>query len=323
MRASRLVSLLLLLQARGRMTAQSLAQELEVSVRTIYRDMEALLAAGIPLYADPGHAGGYELVQGYRTRLTGLSSNEAEALFLAALPGPAAELGLSAVLAAAQLKVKAALPPQLRAQAGRIQERFHLDAPGWYDDVVEAEHLPAVADAVWNRRTLHIRYTRWKEPTEITRHVEPHGLVLKAGRWYLVAHCDGSLRTYRVDQILAIEEVGERFEPRPGFDLVAYWQDYLTQFYARLHDGEAVVRISPQGLGMVRHRLSPAVAQAVAESGRLDTDGWTRASVPIETAGHAHAELLQLGAELEVLAPAALRDRMAESARALTSLYGA
>ena len=132
MRASRLVSILLLLQSRGRMTAAQLAAELEVSVRTVYRDVESLHEAGIPLYGDAGHRGGYQLLDGYRTRLTGLNTGEAQALFLSGLPGPAAELGLGPVLAAAQLKLLAALPPGLGEQVGRVQARFHLDAPGWY-----------------------------------------------------------------------------------------------------------------------------------------------------------------------------------------------
>lgn len=182
MRASRLLSLLLLLQTRGRMTAQALADELEVSVRTIYRDVDSLHAAGVPLYGDPGWDGGYQLLDGYRTQLTGLTTDEAESLFLAGLPGPAAELGLGAVVTAAQLKLMAALPAELRDRAGRIRERFHLDAPGWYRESDRTPHLAAVADAVWNQHRLRVRYRRWSVPREVLRTLEPYGVVLKGGR---------------------------------------------------------------------------------------------------------------------------------------------
>jgi predicted DNA-binding transcriptional regulator YafY len=164
MRASRLVSLLLL-QTRGRMTAQQLAGELEVSVRTVYRDVEALSAAGVPLYGDAGHAGGYQLLGGYRTRLTGLTAAEAEALFLSGLPGPAAELGLGSVLAAATLKLRAAVPASLRDNADRLSERFYLDVPGWYRRPEDVPHLPVVASAVWDRQVIQVTYQRWKSLT--------------------------------------------------------------------------------------------------------------------------------------------------------------
>jgi biotin operon repressor len=193
MRASRLLSLLLLLQTCGRMTAQQLAGELGVSVRTVYRDVEALGAAGVPLYGDAGHAGGYQLLGGYRTRLTGLTAAEAEALFLSGLPGPAAELGLGSVLAAATLKLRASLPASLRENADRLTERFYLDAPGWYRRPEDVPHLPAVASAVWDRQVIQVTYRRWKEPAEVARRLEPHGLVLKGGIWYVVARCDGAM----------------------------------------------------------------------------------------------------------------------------------
>ncbi|MET7617539.1 YafY family protein [Streptomyces sp. NPDC005408] len=315
MKSSRLVSILLLLQTRGRMTAAQLAQELEVSVRTVYRDVDALHTAGVPLYGDAGHAGGYQLLAGYRTRLTGLSAGEAEALFLSGIPGPAAELGLGSALAAAQLKLRAALPAELRSQADRMRSRFHLDAPGWYASDDEVPYLTAVADAVWHSRVLDIRYRRWKEPTDVDRRLEPYGLVLKAGRWYVVA-APGP-RTYRVDQILELA-VGEgEFEPPTDFDLAAYWQRYQADFHARLYGGDALVRLSPAAAA----RLTGAAARALADTGTDEPDGWTRALLPIESVDHAHGEFLAMGAEIEVLGPPELRARIAATARALAERY--
>ncbi|MFE0462274.1 helix-turn-helix transcriptional regulator [Kitasatospora sp. NPDC058965] len=339
MRASRLVSILLLLQTRGRVTAAQLAAELEVSVRTIYRDVESLHAAGIPLYGDAGHRGGYQLLDGYRTRLTGLSPDEAEALFLSGLPGPAAELGLGSVLAAAQLKVRAALPAALADQVGRVQSRFHLDAPGWYADRDETPFLGAVADAVWNSRVLHVRYRRWKAPTDVARRWEPYGLVLKAGRWYVVAG-PGPF-TYRVDQILAVlppegglpsgdggdggagggepGEVAETFTPPADFDLAAWWEDHQADFHRRLHRADATVRLAPAALG----RFAGPAASALAETGTVEPDGWTRAVLPIESVEHACGEFLALGADIEVLEPVELRAALVAAARAVLARHGA
>ncbi|WP_328500913.1 YafY family transcriptional regulator [Streptomyces sp. NBC_00457] len=310
MKAGRLVSILLLLQTRGRMTAAQLAEELEVSVRTVYRDVDALSAAGVPLYGDAGHDGGYRLLDGYRTRLTGLTADEAEALFLAGVPGPAAELGLGSLLAAAELKVRAALP----VQADRISGRFHLDAPGWYAAGEEAPYLPAVADAVWNSRVLHIVYRRWREPTDVERRLEPYGLVLKAGRWYVVA--GPGPRTFRVDQILELTASDEEFT-RPGdFDLAAYWEAYQRDFHDRLYRAEAVVRIAPSVT------LSGPLARAVAANGRTDETGWIQATVPIESVDHAAGEFLRLGTDIEVLGPPELRAKIARTAAELAERYG-
>ncbi|MFF3612938.1 helix-turn-helix transcriptional regulator [Streptomyces sp. NPDC002580] len=313
MKSSRLVSILLLLQTRGRLTAAQLAEELEVSVRTVYRDVEALGAAGVPLYGDAGHAGGYRLLDGYRTRLTGLTAEEAEAIFLAGAPGPAAELGLGPVLAAARLKVRAALPDALREHADRVGGRFHLDAPGWYADADETPYLPAVADAVWNSRVLHVRYRRWREPTDVERRLEPYGLVLKAGRWYVVA--GPGPRTFRIDQILELTVSAEEF-PRPeGFDLAAYWADHQRDFHERLYREEAVVRVAP-GI-----RLGGTAARAVTVDGGADEEGWTTVTVPIESVERAHDEFLRLGTSVEVLEPPELRSRIAATIAELARRY--
>lgn len=305
------------------MTAAELAAELEVSVRTVYRDVQSLTYAGVPVVGEPGHDGGYALMAGYRTRLDGLTAPEAEAMFLAGLPGPAAELGLGSALAAAELKLQAALPAQLRAEAGRIRERFHLDAPGWYRETDEAPYLPAVASAVWQRNAVQVRYRRWYAPEVVNRRLEPYGLVLKAGRWYVVAQAgDHGLRTYRIDQILALQPLDEAFTPPPDFDLAGYWQEHTAALQNRLWQGEAQVRISPAGLARLRELASPAVVAAAEAGEEEQPGGWRRAAIPVESPTHAVGELLRLGAEVEVLGPPQLRQRIATTARLMAALYG-
>ncbi|MFI5865218.1 helix-turn-helix transcriptional regulator [Streptomyces sp. NPDC051546] len=329
MKSSRLLSILLLLQTRGRVTAAELAAELEVSVRTVYRDAESLAAAGVPLYGDAGHSGGYQLLDGYRTRLTGLAAGEAEALFLTSMPGPAAELGLGRALSTAQLKLRAALPAELRAQADRMRLRFHLDAPGWYAEHEETPHLARVADAVWRGRVVEVRYRRWKAPHEVDRRLAPYGLVLKAGRWYLVAGTAPGTAgtaapppyTYRVDQILAVHETDEECALPDGFELAAHWRRTQAEFHERLHPEEAEVRVSARAAT----RLTGVQARALAATGTPDPElpGWTRAVLPIESQEHAEAQFLELGTEAEVLAPPALRRRIGAAAAATAARYGA
>jgi predicted DNA-binding transcriptional regulator YafY len=325
MRASRLLSLLLLLQSRGRMTAQELADDLEVSVRTVYRDVEALSAAGVPVYADRGPNGGYQLLDGYRTRLTGMTTEEAESLFLAGMPGPAAELGLGSVLAAAQLKLMAALPGELRSRAGRIQERFLLDTPGWFRGVDQTPHLAVIAEAVWNQRRLRIRYRRWGgRGIEVSRTVDPLGLVLKAGIWYLAAQAEEQVRTYRVSRVLELERLRESFE-RPGdFDLTSFWAQWSEGFERRMYSVRVVVRLSPRGLNRAQFLLSLVAARALREQAAehdADTDGWTTVRVPVESLDHAEVDVLRLGADAEVVEPPELRERMAATIEAMNTVY--
>lgn len=317
------MSALLLLQAKGRMTARQLADELDVSVRTIYRDMESLGAAGIPLYGEAGHDGGYELLAGYRTRLTGLTGHEAEALFLSGLPGAAADLGLGAVLATAQLKLLAALPDELRDRAGLLQQRFHLDTSNWYAEQDSTPHLAAVVHAVWNQRRIRVTYERWAEPREVDRHLDPLGVVLKAGRWYLVARGGDQVRTYRISQIRRLATADERFDRPADFDLAVHWTTYLQEFDARRREGEATVRMSPAVYARLPHLLEPAVVRhAEASARQAEPGGWFEVVIPIESLGHATEVLLRLGAEAEVLEPAALRDRLTETVATLARTYG-
>ncbi len=323
MRASRLVSLLLLLQTRGRMTAQALADELEVSVRTVYRDVESLGASGIPIYADRGPAGGYQLLDGYRTRLTGLTEGEAATLFLAGMPAAAADLGLGSLLTAAQLKLRAALPDELAGRADRVRERFHLDAPGWFRPDEATPHLATVADAVWSERQLSVRYRRWKVPREVTRTLSPLGVVLKAGRWYLAAETSpGRITSYVVANILEAETLDAGVVRPAGFDLGAFWHEWTTRFEQSVYQMTATVRVRASTLDFMRHISAYEMYRVAREgAGEPDAAGWLTTTVPIESLRHGLTELLRLGAGVEVLEPVELREMMQASVHDLAEMY--
>ncbi|MBV2353622.1 WYL domain-containing protein [Streptomyces sp. J2-1] len=323
MRAARLIKMVLLLQARPAMTGAELAAELEVSERTVARDAQALSEAGVPVYADRGRAGGYRLVGGYRTRLTGLARDEAEALFLSGVPGALREMGLADVASAARLKVSAALLPALRDAPDSAAGRFHLDAPGWFHEPRTPEPLPRIAEAVWGDLPLGVVYRRGRACAE--RELEPYGLVLKAGVWYLCARVAGAdaFRTYRVDRFEAVAVRSGRFVRDPEFDLPAFWAAQADRFARSLLRAEAVVRLSPGGVRALPRAVGPRAAQeALDGAGAPDAEGWVRVVVPVESEEVAHEQLRLLGPEVEVLGPAALRERCAADARRLAARYG-
>lgn len=320
MRAARLISMVLLLQSRETMTAGELARELEVSERTVYRDMEALSAAGVPVYADRGRGGGYRLVGGYRTRLTGLTREEAEALFLSELPGPAGDMGRGDAVAAAELKVLAALPASLRDAPSRAGQRFHLDAPGWFGESGPPPLLRDLARAVWEDERVELRYRR--KDAEVARAAEPYGLVLKNGTWYLVARVGGSTRTYRVDRVTGVWPTGELFDRDEDFDLAGHWREQAGAFLRSILREEATVRLSPEGMRLLRYAVEPyAALRAAEDAGDPDEQGWVVTTLPVESTAVAASELMRLGAEVEVLAPPPLRERMARNAARLAELY--
>lgn len=323
MRASRLLSILMLLQTRGRLSAPALAEALEVSQRTILRDIDHLSAAGVPVWSDRGRHGGFQLREGWSTQLTGLTEPEAQALFLAGLPGPAAELGLGSAAASARLKLLATLPPEWRNDAQRVAARLHVDHADWFREASRAEHLGAVADAVWQQWRLAMRYQSWSGVKN--REVEPLGLVLKAGIWYMAARANAGAeaRIFRLSNIHTLAVQKARFAYPAGFDLAAFWRDSTQRFEAQIYRAEAALRVTPRGLRLLQ-QFSPAVAQAAARTALADParPAWQRVLIPIETIEHATNQLLRLGAEAEVLEPAALRTRMAAGARALAKVYG-
>ncbi|CAM5549202.1 Transcriptional regulator OS=Streptomyces glaucescens OX=1907 GN=SGLAU_09975 PE=4 SV=1 [Streptomyces glaucescens] len=323
MRAARLIKMVLLLQSRPSMTAAELARELEVSERTVTRDAQALSEAGVPVYADRGRAGGYRLIGGYRTRLTGLHRSEAEALFLSGVPGALREMGLEDAASAARLKVSAALLPSLRDAPRTAAQRFHLDAPGWFKELRTPELLPAVAEAVWDDRRVTARYRRAE--AEVERRLEPYGLVLKAGVWYLCARVAdaGAFRTYRIDRFTAVEPGEERFTRDEEFDLPAFWEEQAERFARSLLRAEVVVRLTPDGVRGLRYAVDPLSARdALAAAGEPDAQGRVTATLRVESEDVAHTQLTALGPEAEVLSPPSLRARFAADARRLAELYG-
>lgn len=314
MRTSRLLSIQLQLQLRGHATAEALAREFEVSVRTIYRDIERLGAAGVPVYADRGPGGGFRLVDGYRTRLTGLTPAEAEALTMIGLPGAAAALGLGDAAADARGKMFAALPEARTALAGRLRERFHLDTAEWYRAETPPPELPALARAVLDQRLLDMTYESWTGVRDWR--VQPLGLVLKAGDWYLVAQGHGRTRTFKVANLrrLAVTDTG--FERPAGFALDAYWTDALARFEAGLRPGIAELKLTATGRDRLA-RLGTYAREAVDAAKPPDDAGWSRVALPIEHVEQAALLLLGLGPEVRVEAPDTLRERLRALAEAV------
>ncbi len=316
MRASRLLALLLHVQRHGGATAPELASALEVSVRTIYRDVAALAEAGVPVWTEPGPHGGIRLVEGWRTRLDGLTGDEAGALALAGAPGAAAELGLGTLLATAQTKLHATLPPELQARAARVGERFHLDAPGWFSRDEPPPALTEVARALWDDRRLRVRYRR--ADATVVRTVEPLGLVCKAGTWYLLAAHRGTRRTYRVDRITDAVPLAERFV-RPALDLAAAWAEAQEGFDRSILRATVTIRLSPDGARRLRHHVDPRAATEALATATTGADGWCTVELAVEGEDVARRQLFALGPHVEVLAPTSLRAAIAADARALAA----
>jgi predicted DNA-binding transcriptional regulator YafY len=317
-RAGRLLALLLALQRRGgRATAAELADELEVSMRTVYRDVAALQEAGVPLWTETGPAGGVRLLDGWRTTLDGLSGDEAASLFLAGAAGAAAELGLGSILAVAQSKLMSTLPPELRGRAERIRARFLLDAPHWFHQSEPLDALPVIADALWTDRYLRIRYRR--ADRTVTRRIAPLGLVLKAGTWYLVAAAGRDRRTYRVGRIANAVVDHDRFDRPTEFDLAEWWAQSEAAFNREILRDRARLRLSPAARRLLPHITDHAAAMAALGAARPDRDGWVVTDIAVESHAVAAQQFTALGDGVEVLEPKVLRAALAAIGRAMAA----
>ena len=319
MRASRLLSTMITLQVSGRATAQELADRFEVSLRTVYRDIDELSAAGVPVQGERGPGGGFRLAAGYRTQLTGLSAAEAEALWLLGLPGTAAQLGLAESTQAARLKVLAALPPVAAEGALRVAERFHLDPHDWYQRPPPSPHLATIARAVWQGLRIRARYESWAATRR--RRLDPLGLVMKSGAWYLVASTGDQPHAYRVASLHEVELLDSAVVRPAKFDLAVHWQASVERFEASLRRETATLVVAASALSRI-DRLGADIAEAL-RAASPDARGRRRAVVPIEGTNHAASLLLGFGNEIEVVAPATLRREIARRADAVVALYRA
>jgi predicted DNA-binding transcriptional regulator YafY len=314
MRADRLLSILFQLQLHTKLTGRELAERLEVSERTIHRDMEALGNAGVPVVAERGTGGGWSLMEGYRTNLTGLSEPEVRALFVTRPARLLADLHLEEASDAALIKLLTVLPAVYRRNAELARQRILIDVTGWTRPSDRVLHLPLLQDAVWRERKVRITYGD-KDPH--VRLAGPLGLVAKGSIWYLVAEVDGDVRTYRVSRVQDVEILDEPFVRPEGFDLARFWEESAVRFKERLPRYEAVIRAEPSALPWIQAMIRFGGIDNVTEEA-----GLARISMHFDTEEVARAVLLGFGDRVEVLAPPSLRDGILAAARALLSRSG-
>lgn len=317
MRADRLLSIMLLLQVHRRVTARELAKRLEVSERTIHRDMEALSTSGVPVYAERGSHGGWMLMEEYRTNLTGLTKAEIEALFLNKPAKLLTDLGLSKASNAASVKLLAALPAAHRDAAEYARQRIYVDTTSWNPTKEPFPFLPVIQAAVWQGQRLRFLYGRG-DCDAVERVVDPLGLVAKGSVWYLVAAVEGEIRSYRISGVQDVEVLDEPCQRPKDFDLAAYWEQSLASFKASLPRYQARVRVSPA----IFPRLSYAGRFArIERTGAPEADGWREVSIRFDTEEIACEYMLSFGAQLEVLEPPELREKVIQLAASVIEFY--
>lgn len=322
MRADRLLSLMLMLHARGRMTAQALAEQLEVSERTIYRDIEALSSAGIPVYTQSGVNGGVFLDEDYRISLTGLSRDEVQALFVLPDAGPLADLGLGQAVQGTLFKLFAALPDVHRRAAEQVRQRIYVDPTNWFQIVEPSSVFPTLQQAVWEDRCVEVVYHAVEGDPE-ARTLEAHALVAKANIWYMVGRRPGAdMRNYRVSRFQQAALTEARFERDPAFDLAVYWRESCQRFeQSQRRDFPpyaALLRVHQDAFWYFPGFMAGRYEKLAQEP----TDGWWTLRVTFDSMGDARTRVLGLGTSAEVIEPDALRQGVIETARAVAAFYG-
>lgn len=318
MRADRLLSIVLLLQTHGQLTSRSLAARLEVSERTIHRDMEALSFSGIPVVAERGSNGGWSLLGEYRTNLTGLNEAEIQSLFVTQPPKLLADLRLKKASEGALLKLLAALPALYRQGAEQARRRIHIDTGGWVRQEEAVPLLPVLQDAIWSERKLRFTYQRGFDCDDVEREVDPLGLVAKGSAWYLVAGVGDDVRTYRISRMSRAEVLDQPCTVPANFDLAVFWETSTTKFKSALPNYVAKFRVAPD----VFPRLPFAGRFArVGDVVETDLDGWMVVNVGFDVEEIACEYALGFGSKLEVLEPRSLREKVIAAARQTLDFY--
>lgn len=320
MRADRLISILMLLQTRGRLTAQELAERLEVSERTIYRDLDALSAAGVPVYAERGPGGGCALLDSYRTNLTGLTEDELRALFMLSVPAPLADLGVSKTLEGAQLKLSAALSAGRRASIEQVRQRIYLDSATWFQPQEAVPYLEIVQSGVWQNQRLSMIYRR-SDGNWIKRLLDPYGLVAKAGTWYVVGSMSGYPRVYRISRIQEAHLTGSTFQRPEDFDLTEFWKRWVERVERNRTDCSVTLRIAPQLVPTLAQIFGDGILQQIDQAGPPDDHGWLTLSLTFESVEEARARILGFGNLAEVLFPPDMRRTIVEMATRILTFY--
>ncbi|HEY5095610.1 MAG TPA: YafY family protein [Candidatus Eremiobacteraceae bacterium] len=310
MKSDRLLAMLLLLQARGRLAARAVARELEVSERTVYRDVDSLSAAGVPVFSERGSRGGIVLAAGYRAALTNLGDQEVRALFISA-SNPIADLGLGGSLARSLEILAGALPETKRRSAERARGRIYIDAKRWVQAEQPREHLASLQRAIWQDLRVELHY-RDRAGKVTRRMIEPLGLVAKAGIWYLVAQSGAEMRVFRAERIIDVRVTDERFAWPADFNLEQFWRDWS----AALAD-----RTPKYPVKLLLHVNSARVREALEWfEARFDADG-SVAHVSYPGPEIALGDVLAHGGRVEVLEPAELRAKVMACAREVTERY--
>ena len=310
MRADRLLSIIMLLQVRGRMTTQRLAEELGVSRRTILRDVEALSLAGVPVYTEGGHGGGIALDENYRTTLTGLQDREVRALFVANHAQVLDEVGLGEAAKSTLLKLLAVLPASQQPSVEHIRQRLLIDATWWWRDNQPPPFWDQLQQAVYDDRCIQVAYERHDGET-IERVLEPYSLIAKSSLWYLLAQYQGELHTYRVARIQRITLLDTHFQRRKDFDLTTYWQTHLQEFQEAVSGYRFTLRLPPDRLNFIR-RLVPGRYQVHDTS---DAAGWLTVHFDLESLDLAKMLVFGLGRQAMVVEPLELKEAVLNTAR--------